>query len=207
MWTLDEARMRELKSYGIENFRLTTLHNQAREHLDEAADARPELRHDPGLASAALREEHQALAVLEPGRHLGQRVHALPGQLLQVAEEKGLVPGSPGGAWHTGRIYGQTGVCLVGGGDPGQCQSYEVVGGDTGPVHLSASLSVPTLAVFLASDRRRNGPLGAHVAVVSGAADTSAGPTGSARSRPIRAVAADEITAAVRDLLDACPEP
>jgi len=80
-----------------------------------------------------------------------------------------------------------------------------VVGGDTGPVHLSASLSVPTLAVFLASDQRRNAPLGARVAVVSGAEENPAVPTGSARSRPIRAVAAEEIIAAARDLLDARP--
>ncbi len=43
-----------------------------------------------------------------------------------------------------------------------------VVGGDTGPVHLAASLAVPTMAVFTTTDWRRNGPLGPHVAVVSG---------------------------------------
>ena len=82
-------------------------------------------------------------------------------------------------------------------------QAALVVGGDTGPVHLSASLSVPTLAVFLASDHRRNRPLGARVAVVSGSEDILSGPTGSARSRPSRTVEAEEIVAAARDLLDA----
>jgi ADP-heptose:LPS heptosyltransferase len=80
-----------------------------------------------------------------------------------------------------------------------------VVGGDTGPVHLSASLSVPTLAVFLASDQRRNAPLGERVAVVSGAEERLAAPTGSARAKPIRVVAAEEISAAVRDLLSVRP--
>jgi len=42
-----------------------------------------------------------------------------------------------------------------------------VIGGDTGPVHLAASLGVPTLGVFLTTDPRRNGPLGPRTAVVS----------------------------------------
>jgi len=39
MWTLDEARMQELKSFSIENQRLTNLHNRAREELDLAEEA------------------------------------------------------------------------------------------------------------------------------------------------------------------------
>ncbi|MCP3982208.1 MAG: S8 family serine peptidase [bacterium] len=39
---------------------------------------------------------------------------------------------STGGAWHTGRIGGTTGSCLVLGNNPGQCQAFEVVSGDTG---------------------------------------------------------------------------
>ncbi len=42
-----------------------------------------------------------------------------------------------------------------------------VVGADTGPIHLAASLGAPTLGVFLATDWRRNGPLGPHTAVLS----------------------------------------
>ncbi len=44
-----------------------------------------------------------------------------------------------------------------------------VVGGDTGPVHLAASLGVPTVAVFVATDPARNGPRGERVRVLSGA--------------------------------------
>ena len=44
-----------------------------------------------------------------------------------------------------------------------------VIGGDTGPVHLAASLGVPTVAVFTATDWRRNGPLGALGRSVTGA--------------------------------------
>ncbi len=71
-----------------------------------------------------------------------------------------------------------------------------VVGGDTGPVHLAASFGVPTVAVFLASDRRRNGPLGPHTAVVSGASESPEGPSGSARAAPLRPIASQEIISA-----------
>jgi len=76
-----------------------------------------------------------------------------------------------------------------------------VLGGDTGPVHLAASFGSPTLAVFLASDWRRNGPLGDHTAVVSGAADAPAQPSGTARTRPQREVGAAEILESARGLL------
>lgn len=39
LWTLDESRMRELKSFAIENQRLTNLHERAREELDQAEAA------------------------------------------------------------------------------------------------------------------------------------------------------------------------
>ena len=48
-----------------------------------------------------------------------------------------------------------------------------VVGGDTGPVHLAASLGVPTLAVFVATDPERNGPRGERVRVLSAAGGTA----------------------------------
>ena len=39
MWTLNEARMRELAKYSIENQRMTSLHAQAKHHLDLAEEA------------------------------------------------------------------------------------------------------------------------------------------------------------------------
>jgi heptosyltransferase-1 len=77
-----------------------------------------------------------------------------------------------------------------------------VVGGDTGPVHLAASFGVPTVAVFLASDWRRNEPLGPRTAVVSGAGESPAGPSGSARALPLRPVASREIISAAIELID-----
>jgi lipopolysaccharide heptosyltransferase I len=75
-----------------------------------------------------------------------------------------------------------------------------VVGGDTGPVHLAASLGVPTLAVFITTDAERNRPIGAAVAVVSGSAP-GRGPGGSAATGRARPVSAAEIRAAIDELL------
>jgi hypothetical protein len=44
MWTLNEARMRELSRYGIENRRLNTLHRRTREQLEAAKEAIDERR-------------------------------------------------------------------------------------------------------------------------------------------------------------------
>jgi heptosyltransferase-1 len=76
-----------------------------------------------------------------------------------------------------------------------------VVGGDTGPIHLGASLGAPVLAVFTTTDWRRNGPLGNRVEVVSGATDRDAGPTGSSRAARPGAVTADQMVAGLERLL------
>jgi heptosyltransferase-1 len=75
-----------------------------------------------------------------------------------------------------------------------------VVGADTGPVHLAASLGVPTVAVFNATDWRRNGPLGGAVAAVSGT-EPDDRPRASAWARPVRAITADEVVGAAKGLL------
>jgi len=76
-----------------------------------------------------------------------------------------------------------------------------VIGGDTGPIHLAASLGTPTVAVFLTTDPQRNGPLGPHTAVVSAARRTNGGPTGSARAQQVRGIEASEILTSARALL------
>lgn len=50
-----------------------------------------------------------------------------------------------------------------------------VVGGDTGPVHLAASLGVPTVAIFVTTDPERNGPRGPRVRVVAAARSGATG--------------------------------
>jgi heptosyltransferase-1 len=80
-----------------------------------------------------------------------------------------------------------------------------VVGGDTGPIHLAASLGTPTVGVYIATDPERNGPLGDAVRVVSAARSNGARPTGSSWARQVRTVGADEIVAAARELLGEGP--
>jgi heptosyltransferase-1 len=77
-----------------------------------------------------------------------------------------------------------------------------VVGGDTGPVHLAASLGVPTAATFLTTNWKRNGPLGEHTTVVSGTADEDPKPTGSARARPVRSISHEEILEAAQSMIE-----
>ena len=75
-----------------------------------------------------------------------------------------------------------------------------VVGGDTGPVHLAASLGVPTIGVHLTTDPLRNGPLGDHTAFVS-AARPGRGRRGSATTGRSRPVTTEEIENAVDGML------
>ena len=70
-----------------------------------------------------------------------------------------------------------------------------VVGGDTGPVHLAASLGVPTVAVFVATDPERNGPRGPHVRIVTAAR------TGAQSGRARRGAAGGATVAEVVDAL------
>jgi heptosyltransferase-1 len=76
-----------------------------------------------------------------------------------------------------------------------------VVGGDTGPVHLAASLGVPTVAVFVATDPERNGPRGPNVRLVAAARTGARG--GRARSgasgEATVAEVTDALVAALRD--------
>ena len=62
MWVLDHARMRELNDYGIENDRLSDLHNRAAAHLARADSARQQLRWDEFIrhSRAALGLESRA---------------------------------------------------------------------------------------------------------------------------------------------------
>jgi ADP-heptose:LPS heptosyltransferase len=77
-----------------------------------------------------------------------------------------------------------------------------VVGGDTGPVHLAASLGVPTVAIFVATDPERNGPRGPRVRVVAAARSGATG--GRARSSAMgEATVADVLDALSRALEEA----
>ena len=73
-----------------------------------------------------------------------------------------------------------------------------IVGGDTGTVHLGASLGTPTVAVFLTTDPERNGPRGTSVRVLSGAAGGAR--RGRARTAPRSTITVEEVFATVAEV-------
>ncbi len=74
-----------------------------------------------------------------------------------------------------------------------------VVGGDTGPVHLAASLGVSTVAVFVTTDPERNGPRGRRVRVVAAARTGARG--GRARSGAMGNATVAQVLDALMDVL------
>ena len=74
-----------------------------------------------------------------------------------------------------------------------------VIGGDTGPIHLAASLGTPTLAVYLSTDAERKGPRGARVNVVT-VARAGAG-LGRARTARDGEIAVADVETALHALL------
>lgn len=74
-----------------------------------------------------------------------------------------------------------------------------VVGGDTGPIHLGASLGTPTVAIHTATDPERNAPRGPRVAVVSGA--HSGARRGKAATGAARPVEVEEVVLALQGVL------
>lgn len=77
-------------------------------------------------------------------------------------------------------------------------QCAAVVGGDTGTVHLAASLGIPTVAVFLRTDPERNGPRGSAVRVLTAAAGRAR--RGRARTALRGSVSVEQVLSAVMDL-------
>jgi len=129
-----------------------------------------------------IRERHGLISLVT----WGPGEESLAREVVEHAGESARL--SP--AW---RSLGELAVVLESGG--------LVVGADTGPTHLAASLGTPTVAVFLASDWRRNGPLGPKTAVVRGTRETVRSPTGSARAEPGERVGSDRIVEAAMALL------
>ncbi len=77
--------------------------------------------------------------------------------------------------------------------------SRVVIGGDTGPAHLAASLGTPTVAIVVATDPRRNGVRGDRAVVLSGASGSAQ--RGRARTRPARPVSPEAVAEAALALI------
>ncbi|HID11538.1 MAG TPA: M28 family peptidase [Candidatus Latescibacteria bacterium] len=111
MWNLDEARINQLKSYAIENYRLDRLHRRARQELDLAENALREKRWDDFVkhTRAALGIESRAypdvkatqndvirgiiffMALVLPAAYFGERLlFAFPDIRKQIAGFAGI---------------------------------------------------------------------------------------------------------------------
>jgi len=75
------------------------------------------------------------------------------------------------------------------------------IGGDTGPLHLAATLKVPVVAIFGPTDPARNGPYGTQSVVLRNQASTTSLSHTSAPDPGLLAISADEVISAARELL------
>lgn len=124
-------------------------------------------------------ERQRDMAVLLPGAGHPAKVLALD-ELAEVASRLTGRGMEVVVAWGPGERERAETIARLGGGHPAPPTSIPqlarllaeaaiVIGADTGPVHLAASLGTPTVGVHLVTDPVRNAPYGPAVAVVDGA--------------------------------------
>lgn len=76
------------------------------------------------------------------------------------------------------------------------------IGGDTGPLHLAAALQIPVVAIFGPTDPARNGPYGTRSIVLRDPASKTSLSHTSTLDPGLMNIAADEVIAAARQLLE-----
>jgi heptosyltransferase-1 len=76
------------------------------------------------------------------------------------------------------------------------------IGGDTGPLHLSAALQVPVVAIFGPTDPARNGPYGTKSIVLRNPSSQTSLSHTSAPDPGLLQITVDEVIAAARSLLE-----
>ena len=75
------------------------------------------------------------------------------------------------------------------------------VGGDTGPLHLAAALSIPVVAIFGPTDPARNGPYETRSVVLRSAVSVTSHARRAAPDAGLLAIGSDAVVAAARHLL------
>lgn len=76
------------------------------------------------------------------------------------------------------------------------------IGGDTGPLHLAAALSVPVVAIFGPTDPARNGPYGTKSVVLRNPASRTSLSHTSAPDPGLMQITSEEVNRAARQLLE-----
>jgi heptosyltransferase-1 len=80
-------------------------------------------------------------------------------------------------------------------------QARLFVGGDTGPLHLAASLRVPVVAIFGPTDPVRNGPYGTRSIVLRSAESVTSHARRAAAEEAMLGIGSDEVVTAAKKLL------
>ena len=80
------------------------------------------------------------------------------------------------------------------------------IGGDTGPLHLAAALSVPVVAIFGPTNPARNGPFGTASIVLRSATSLTSHARHREPERGLLEITPDEVVAAARQLLRSAHE-
>lgn len=75
------------------------------------------------------------------------------------------------------------------------------IGGDTGPLHLAASLKIPVVAIFGPTDPARNGPYGTQSVVLRNPASTTTHARNSRSDEAMLAISVEDVVHAARNLL------
>jgi heptosyltransferase-1 len=75
------------------------------------------------------------------------------------------------------------------------------IGGDTGPMHLAASLNVPVIALFGPTDPARNGPYAVRAKILRSAKSVTSYSHVAQRDEGLASITAGEVVSAVDDLL------
>jgi heptosyltransferase-1 len=75
------------------------------------------------------------------------------------------------------------------------------IGGDTGPMHLAAALSVPVVAIFGPTDPARNGPFGTASIVLRSATSVTSHKRRAQPDEGLVKISVDEVVASARQLL------
>jgi len=76
------------------------------------------------------------------------------------------------------------------------------IGGDTGPLHLAAALSIPVVAIYGPTDPARNGPYGTRSVVLRSPGSMTSHARRAAADDGLLAIRSEEVVAAVNKLLD-----
>jgi heptosyltransferase-1 len=189
--------------------------------LAEAVGGKP-LTHRPTIfprderAEASIEKKiygvSENLVIINPGAGWGSKQWpaARYGEVARVLSLSGLFPLINFGPNEHQLAY-EVQTASGGSAQPISCSISELValtrharlfiGGDTGPLHLAAALTVPVVAIFGPTDPARNGPYGTKSIILRNSASKTSLSHTRAPDPGLLAISADEVVSAAQELL------